>query len=119
MFLTMAWLASPIGRIAQSDNVHRPRHESASWPRRLVSMTAQQPGSGLAGLRPHFSSASMRHLSWQVVTQSAGQAAEMDWAIKVAVTERLASEPGPSAQGKSAPVMPSAWPIGHWTNSIR
>jgi hypothetical protein len=41
----------------------------------------------------------MRHLIWLVLAESAGQAAEMDWAIKVAVKERLAGEPGPSAQG--------------------
>jgi hypothetical protein len=29
------------------------------------------------------------------------------------------SEPGAAAQAKSASVMPSAWPAGHWTNSIR
>ena len=28
-------------------------------------------------------------------------------------------ESGVAAQAKSAPVMPSAWPAGHWTNSIR
>jgi hypothetical protein len=35
----------------------------------------------------------MRHLIWLVLADSAGQAAEMDWAIKVAVKERLAGEP--------------------------
>jgi hypothetical protein len=41
----------------------------------------------------------MRHLIWHVLAQPAGQAAETDWAMKVAVKERLAGEPGPSAQG--------------------
>jgi hypothetical protein len=60
-------------------------------------MTVQQLARVLAGLRSHFSSASMS--IWQVLARSAGQAAGMDWAIKVAVKERLAGEPGPSAQG--------------------
>jgi hypothetical protein len=42
----------------------------------------------------------------------------MDWAIMVAVQERLAMS-GPPAQVKSALVMPSGWPAGHWTSSIR
>lgn len=39
------------------------------------------------------------HLIWPVLAQSAGQAARVDWAIKVAVKARLAGEADPSAQG--------------------